>query len=418
MRSPLVPYRKVSRTSSDEVLPRRLHVDLPLLGDRLRHLLVVVGRAGGPRQDRPLAERQRRVRHDQLRVDLHLRAEAGAARAGAVRGVEREHPRLQLGHRGAAVQAREALGVGGEPPGSSPAPSCSTSTMPSASATAVSIESASRLRRSGRMTSRSTTTEMSCLYFLSSVDVLLEPAQLAVDLDPREALGAQLLEQLAVLALAAPDHGRQHHELLALVERHHLVDDLLGRLGRDRPAAVVAVRVADPGPQQPQVVVDLGDGADRGARVARGGLLVDRDGRRQALDRVHVGLVHLAQELARVGRQRLDVAALALGVDRVEGKAGLAGARQPGDHDQGVARQPEVEILQVVLAGARDDELVLASHKRVYAAVRSERLFARARLRYLRGRRERRGARFSARRASRPRRASRRGRRGRSCPSR
>ena len=39
--------------------------------------------------------------------------------------------------------------------------------MPSARATAVSIESASRLRRSGRMTSRSTTTEMSCLNFLS-----------------------------------------------------------------------------------------------------------------------------------------------------------------------------------------------------------------------------------------------------------
>ena len=39
--------------------------------------------------------------------------------------------------------------------------------IPSASPTAVSIESASRLRRSGRMTSRSTTTAMSCLNFLS-----------------------------------------------------------------------------------------------------------------------------------------------------------------------------------------------------------------------------------------------------------
>ena len=44
----------------------------------------------------------------------------------------------------------------------------SISIMPSASATAVSIESARRLRRSPRMTRRSTTIEMSCLYFLSS----------------------------------------------------------------------------------------------------------------------------------------------------------------------------------------------------------------------------------------------------------
>ena len=44
----------------------------------------------------------------------------------------------------------------------------SISTIPSARPTAVSIESASRLRRSERITSRSTTTAMSCLYFLSS----------------------------------------------------------------------------------------------------------------------------------------------------------------------------------------------------------------------------------------------------------
>src|SRR6185436_6158577 len=43
----------------------------------------------------------------------------------------------------------------------------STSMIPSARDTAVSTESASRLRRSGFIDSRSTTTEMSCLYFLS-----------------------------------------------------------------------------------------------------------------------------------------------------------------------------------------------------------------------------------------------------------
>ena len=107
----------------------------------------------------------------------------------------------------------------------------------------------------------------------------------------------------------------------------------------DRPPADRAVRLAHARPQQAQVVVDLGDRADRRARVARGRLLVDRDRRREPLDRVHVGLVHLPEELARVGRQRLHVAALALGVDRVEREARLARARQPRDHHQRVARQ-------------------------------------------------------------------------------
>ena len=79
---------------------------------------------------------------------------------------------------------------------------------------------------------------------------------------------------------------------------------------------------------------------------------------RQALDEVDVGLVHLAEELAGVGRQRLDVAALALGEDRVERQARLAGPGQPGEDDQGVARQVERDVLEVVLARAANDELV------------------------------------------------------------
>ncbi len=107
---------------------------------------------------------------------------------------------------------------------------------------------------------------------------------------------------------------------------------------------------ADAGEEQAEVVVDLGDGADRGAGVAAGRLLVDGDGRRQALDEVDVGLVHLAEELAGVGRQRLDVAALALGVDGVEGQRALARPGQAGEDDELVAGQLEVDALEVVFA--------------------------------------------------------------------
>jgi ribosomal protein L21 len=62
----------------------------------------------------------------------------------------------------------------------------------------------------------------------------------------------------------------------------------------------------------------------------------------------------ITQELPRVGRQRLDVAALALGVDGVEGQRRLARAGQAGDHDQLVARQVEIDVLQVVGARTAD----------------------------------------------------------------
>ena len=165
------------------------------------------------------------------------------------------------------------------------------------------------------------------LVALVEHDRFLEQADAVVDPHAREAFGAQLLELLAVLALAPAHDRRHHHEARAVRQLHHLVDDLLRRLPHDRPPADRAVRLADPRPQQAQVVVDLGHRADGRARVARGRLLVDRDRRRETLDRVDVRLVHLAQELARVGRERLDVAALALRVDRVEREARLARAR-------------------------------------------------------------------------------------------
>src|SRR5690606_18578893 len=119
-----------------------------------------------------------------------------------------------------------------------------------------------------------------------------------------------------------------------------------------------AVRGARAGVQQAKVVVDLGDGADGRSRVAVGGLLVDGDRGREALDEVDVGLVHLAEELAGVGRQRLDVAALALGEDGVEGQTRLARAGQTGEHDQTVAGQIEVDPFQVVLPRSAHGEAI------------------------------------------------------------
>src|SRR5439155_181379 len=111
-----------------------------------------------------------------------------------------------------------------------------------------------------------------------------------------------------------------------------------------------AVRHADAREEHAQVVVDLGDGADGGARILAGRLLLDRDRGREPLDRVDLGLLHLLEELPRVGGERLDVAALALGVDGVEGERGLARAREPRQDDELVPGELHVDVLEVVLA--------------------------------------------------------------------
>ena len=111
------------------------------------------------------------------------------------------------------------------------------------------------------------------------------------------------------------------------------------------------------GVEQAEVVVDLGDGADGGAGAAAGGLLLDGDGGGEAVDGVDVGALHLVEELAGVGGEGFDVAALAFGVDGVEGERGLAGAGEAGDDGEGVARDADVDVAQVVLARSADGDV-------------------------------------------------------------
>ena len=121
---------------------------------------------------------------------------------------------------------------------------------------------------------------------------------------------------------------------------HAVAAHLLPRDGREG--------VARAGEEQLEVVVDFGRRADGRARVARVDLLLDGDGRGDARDDVDVGFVDAAQELPGVGREALDVAALPLGKDRVEGQRRLARTREPRDDDELVVRNLDLDVAQVV----------------------------------------------------------------------
>ena len=82
--------------------------------------------------------------------------------------------------------------------------------------------------------------------------------------------------------------------------------------------------LADAGEQQAKVVVNLGDRADRRAGILARGFLFYGDCRREAFNGVHVRLVHLLEELARVGGQAFHVSSLAFGIDSIESERRLA----------------------------------------------------------------------------------------------
>ena len=121
-----------------------------------------------------------------------------------------------------------------------------------------------------------------------------------------------------MLTLPVAHERAEHEDSRALGHRADLVNDLLDGLRDDRDPVIRAMRHPYPREEKTHVVVDLRDGADRRPRVARRSFLIDGDRGREPLDEVNVGLLHLTEELARVRRERLDVAALSFRVDRVE----------------------------------------------------------------------------------------------------
>ena len=198
----------------------------------------------------------------------------------------------------------------------------------------------------------------------------------AVHAHANESLGAQFDHQLELLALAIDDDRREDRELRVLGECERRVDHLRDRHRRELLLGMIrTVRIADPRIKKAQVIVDFSDGADRRARVVRRGLLLDRDRRGQPFDQIDIGLFHQLKELPRICGKRLDVAPLAFGVERIERERALARSRQPGDHDQPLPRQVEIQILEIVRACAADTDRVHAFNLRPRAprSARTER---------------------------------------------
>ena len=197
------------------------------------------------------------------------------------------------------------------------------------------------------------------LQVLLQRDILRQLVEVPVHAGADVAAAAGVLQHLGVFTLAAPHHRRHHLDAGTLRQGHDLVDDLVHRLLADLPAALGAVGHAHPRPQQAEVVIDLRHRAHGGAGVLAGGLLVDGDGRGQAVDIVHVGLVHLAQKHTGVGAEALHIPALAFGVDGIKRQRAFAAAAESRQHHQLVPGDGDVDIFQVVLAGALDENFLL-----------------------------------------------------------
>ena len=148
--------------------------------------------------------------------------------------------------------------------------------------------------------------------------------------------------------------GEGNHCLGALGQVLQGIPHKFGVIGYYGSAAAAAVELAQPGIEQFHIIGNLGHGAHSGARGADGILLINGDGRRDALNSVHKGPVHTLHKLAGIGRKGFHVPALALCIEGIKSQGGFSRSAYPSNHGDVIQGDFKIQVLEIVLPGTFD----------------------------------------------------------------
>ena len=154
----------------------------------------------------------------------------------------------------------------------------------------------------------------------------------------------------AELAGLSGDDRREKNQFAVGRKREDGIGDFLRGLASNNFPGLRVVRHAEGGVEYAQVIVDLGRRGDGGAGTGGGCALLDGDRGGQSLDEIHIGAFETVEELAGVSGETFDVFALALGIERVEGEGRFARTAGTSEHNEAVAGNDDVDVLEIVLS--------------------------------------------------------------------
>ena len=165
---------------------------------------------------------------------------------------------------------------------------------------------------------------------------------------PVEATGAQFDQAVFGQTGSAVGYRKEHQVAGSFRLPQHLLRDFIHRVFHYLASALRAIGPARAGPQKAHEIVDFGGGGYGGAGIACGVFLPDGNGGRNALNFIDFRFLHPLQKLPGVGGKRFDVAALALGIHRIEGQRRLTGSGYSGNHGQFVQGERKRDVPQIV----------------------------------------------------------------------
>ena len=316
-------------------------------------------RTGLPAHDRDgsLIDAESLVRDHQILVEFHLISQAEAYRAGTERIVEGKASGLHFADTDTTVRTGKALAE-------------------SRRFAADHIHHQQPLCQFQYVFNRVCQTALNTILYHQTiyhdVDIVLDIfiqfdlfrqfIHAAVDPYPDITASLGALQHLGMLALAASDHGGQQLDLRAFSHVHDLIHHLIYSLLGNLSATLWAVGNTDSRIQQTEIVINLCYRTYGRTRVTVGGFLVNGDSGGQSFDAFHIGLLHLTQELSRIGGQGFHVASLSLCIDRVECQRGLTGTGHTGQYHQLVSGNVHINVFQVMFIGTPDLNVLPGTH--------------------------------------------------------
>src|ERR1041384_373002 len=128
-------------------------------------------------------------------------------------------------------------------------------------------------------------------------DLVVEAINLTVDAGPRKTRLADLFKDGLISSLASAHQGGKDQDTRPFGKFLDLIDNLLSRLLHHLSSANRTVRDTGACEQEPEIVIDFGNGAHRRTGVVGGEFLVNGDGGGEALDVIHIRFIHLPNEL-------------------------------------------------------------------------------------------------------------------------
>ena len=149
---------------------------------------------------------------------------------------------------------------------------------------------------------------------------------LTVHPDTQIAFSANILKKFFVMTLARLDHRCQEQDLPTLVFIQDKVYNLVLRIAHHLLSAQVRIGLTGTGKEQTEIIVNLCRGSYSGTGILIGGLLLDGDDGAQSGNLVHVRTLHIAQEIAGIGGESLNIPTLSLRKNGIESQRGLSTA--------------------------------------------------------------------------------------------